>query len=168
MNANPKLNNIDVNIVTKKIEVNSSVLWNPKTDDRATHVYCAAEQEEELNNALCSLYNKKRWWMNAASNLLEGNVFRYVPFRMKNKIALTTHQSAQLKKRKLVQRYALDCCNPIPLPEVSDCDRIITIPNGTDITLNLAIMGVKTQHDYKSQLFLGVDTQEDWVRYCYI
>ena len=46
MNTNPKLDNIDVNIVTKKIEVNSSAPWNPKTDASATHVFHAAEQED--------------------------------------------------------------------------------------------------------------------------
>ena len=93
MNANPKLNNIDVNIVTKKIEVNSSTPWNPKTDARASHVYYVAEQEDKLNNnkVLCNMYNKKHKWMNTASNLSEGNVFHYVPFRMKKKIALTAH-----------------------------------------------------------------------------
>ena len=91
MNADPTLNNIHVNIVTKTIEVNSSAPWNPKTDARATHVYCAAEQEDQLNKALCSLYNKKQRWMNAASNLPEGNVFCYVPFRIKHKLALTIY-----------------------------------------------------------------------------
>ena len=79
MNANPKLNNIGVYIVTKKIEVNSSAPWNPKTDARTAHVYCAAEQEDQLNKALCSLYNKKRQLMNATPNLPEGNLFCYIP-----------------------------------------------------------------------------------------
>ena len=55
----------------------------------------------------------------------------------------------------------MDRHHPIPVWGVSDCDRIITVPNGTDITLNQAIMGVKTQQDYKFPLFLVVDTQED-------
>ena len=44
---------------------------------------------------------------------------------------------------------------------VSDSDQIITVPNGTSITLNQAIMAVKTQQDFRSPLFLGVDTQPD-------
>ena len=135
--------------------------WNPKTNDMDAHVYYAAEQEDQLNQAFCSLYNKKRRWMDAASNLPEGNVFRYASFRMKNKIALTAHQLAELKKSKLVQRYAFDCHYPIPLWGMPDCDRIIIVPNGTDITLNQAIMGVKTQKGYKSPLLLGGDTQEN-------
>ena len=49
----------------------------------------------------------------------------------------------------------------IPVWGVSDCDQIITVPNGTSITLNQAIMAVKTQQDLRSPLFLGVDTQPD-------
>ena len=48
MNANPKLKNIDVNIVTKKINVNSSAPWNPKTDARAADVYCASDKEDYI------------------------------------------------------------------------------------------------------------------------
>ena len=60
MNANPKLKNIDVNIVTKKIDVNLSAPWNLKTDSRAAHMYCAADQEDQLNKVLCSMYNQER------------------------------------------------------------------------------------------------------------
>ena len=73
MNANPKFNKIDVNIVTKKIDVNLPAPWNPKTDARVVHVDCASGKADQLNKALYSLYNKKRKWMNAASNLPEGN-----------------------------------------------------------------------------------------------
>ena len=44
---------------------------------------------------------------------------------------------------------------------MSDCDQIITVPNGTAVTLNQVIMGVKSQQDYRSPLFLGVNTQPD-------
>ena len=59
------------------------------------------------------MYNNKQKWNHAASKLPEENFFQYVHLRMKNKIALTAHQSAQLKKSKIVQRYALDCHHPI-------------------------------------------------------
>ena len=60
MNSNPKLNNIDVNIVTKKIDVNLSAPWNPETDAMAAHVYCASNKDNQFNMALCNLYIKKR------------------------------------------------------------------------------------------------------------
>ena len=75
MNTNPKLKNIDVNIVTKKIEVNLSAPWNLKTDTRATHVYYAADKEDQTNKVLCSMYNKKRNCNHAASKLTERNFF---------------------------------------------------------------------------------------------
>ena len=58
MNANPKLKNIDVNIVPKKTDANLSAPWNPKTDARAAHVYCASDKEDQLNKVLCSLHQK--------------------------------------------------------------------------------------------------------------
>ena len=48
-----------------------------------------------------------------------------------------------------------------PVWGIVDCDQIMTVPNGTTITLNQAIKGIKTQQDFKSPLFLGVDTQPD-------
>ena len=44
---------------------------------------------------------------------------------------------------------------------MADYDQIITVPNGTSITLNQTIMAVKTPQDLRSPLFLGVDTQPD-------
>ena len=64
-------------------------------------------------------------------------------------------------KSKVVQCYALARHHAIPVWGVSTCDQIISVPNGTSITLNQAIMDVKTQQDYRSPLFLGVDTQPD-------
>ena len=61
----------------------------------------------------------------------------------------------------MVQCYALAYHHVIPFWGVSNCDQIITVTNGIAITLNQAIMGVKTQQDYRSPLFLGVDTQPD-------
>ena len=46
LNANPRLVKLDVHVVTKKIQVNSSSPWNPKTGARALHVYCADHQED--------------------------------------------------------------------------------------------------------------------------
>ena len=80
---------------------------------------------------------------------------------MQNKIALTQRRSAQLSKSKVVQCYALSRHHPVIVWGVSDCDRIIIVPNGTSITLNQAIMAVKTHQDLRSPLFLGVDTQLD-------
>ena len=51
--------------------------------------------------------------------------------------------------------------NATPVWGIVDCDQIMTVPNGITITLNKAIMGVKTLQDFKSPLFLGVDTQPD-------
>ena len=51
--------------------------------------------------------------------------------------------------------------NATPVWGIVDCDQIMTVSNGTIITLNQVIMGVKTQQDFKSPLFLGVDTQPD-------
>ena len=79
-----------------------STPWNPKTEARAVHVYCAADKEDKINKVLCSTYNKKRKWNYVTSKLPEGNFFQYAPFRMKNKIALTDRQSAQLNKSKIV------------------------------------------------------------------
>ena len=95
------------------------------------------------------------------SSLPEGNISSYFPYNMKNKIALTPRRTAQLLKSKVVQCYALARHHSIPVWGVSDCDQIITVPNGTSITLNQAIMAVKTQQDFRSPLFLGVDTQPD-------
>ena len=78
------------------------------------------------------------------TSLPEGNIFRYFPYNMKNKIALTPRCTAQLLKSKVVQCYALARHHAITVWGVSDCDQIITVPNGTAITLNQAIMGVKT------------------------
>ena len=55
MNANSKLQNIDINIVTKMVDVNLSGPWNPKTDARAAHVYCAADKEDCHNKVLCTM-----------------------------------------------------------------------------------------------------------------
>ena len=64
-------------------------------------------------------------------------------------------------KSKVVQCYALARHHAIPVWGASDCDQIIPVPNGTAITLNQAIVGVKTQQDFRSPLFLGVDEQSD-------
>ena len=85
---------------------------------------------------------------------------------MKNKIALTPQGTAQLMKSKVVQCYALACHHAILVRGVSDCDQIITVSNGTAITLNQAIMGVKTQQDFRSPLFLGVVMQPDGFCFC--
>ena len=63
---------------------------------------------------------------------------------MKNKIALTPRHTAQLLKSKVIQCYALVRHYAITAWGVSDCDQIITVPNGIATILNLAIMGVKT------------------------
>ena len=98
MNANPKLKNIDVNIITKKIDVNSLAPWNPKDDTRTAH--CTVHPTEKTSSTSCYLP--------------EGNFFRYISIRMQNKIAIIAYHSAQLKKSKIVQRYALDCHHAIP------------------------------------------------------
>ena len=95
------------------------------------------------------------------TSLPEGNIFRYFPYNMQHKIALTPRRTAQLPKSKVVQCYALARHHSIPVWGVSDCDQLITVPNGTSITLNQAIMAVKTQQDFRSQLLLGVDTLPD-------
>ena len=99
--------------------------------------------------------------MNMQQSLPEGNIFRYFPYNMQHIITLTPRCSAKLLKYKVFQCYALARHHSISVWGVSDCDQIITVPNGTSITLNQAIMAVKTQQDLRSPLFLGVDTQPD-------
>ena len=99
--------------------------------------------------------------MNTQTTLPEGNIFRYFPYNMKNKIALTPQRTAQLMNSKVVQCYTLARQHIITVWGVSDCDQTIIVPNGTAITLNQAIMGVKIKQDFRSPLFLGVDTQPD-------
>ena len=93
------------------------------------------------------------------TSLPGGNIFCYFPYNMKHKIALTPQRTAQLMKSKVVQCYILACHHAIPVCVVSDCDQIITVPNSTAITLNQTIMEVKPQQDFRSPLFLCVDTQ---------
>ena len=52
LNAHPYLLKLEVHVVMEKIQVNSSAPWNPKTDARAAHVYCAANQEDQVNKVL--------------------------------------------------------------------------------------------------------------------
>ena len=101
----------------EKIEVksSSSAPWNPKNDVQALHIYCAANQEDQVNKVLCSIYNKNRKWMNMQSNLSEGNIFGYFPYNMKNKIALTPCGSAEFTKGKVVQSYAVARHNAVTI-----------------------------------------------------
>ena len=99
--------------------------------------------------------------MNMQQSFPEGNIFCYLPYNMQHKISLIPRCSAQLLKSKVVQCYVLARHHSISVWGVSACDQIITVPNGTSITLNQAIMAVKTQQDLRSPLFLGVDTQPD-------
>ena len=62
----------------EKIQVNSSAPWNPKTDDRAAHVYYAANQEDQVNKVLISMYNKKRQLMNVQTSLPKGDILQNV------------------------------------------------------------------------------------------
>ena len=96
--------------------------------------------------------------MNMQSNLPEGNIFRYFPENTKKKISLTPKRSAQLTKGRVVQSYAVACHITVTIWGVSACNQIFTVPNGTTITLNQAIMGVKTQQqqDFKLPLLFGV------------
>ena len=144
LNANPRLLKLDVHVVTERIQVNASAPWNPKTNVWAAHAYYAANQEDQVKKVMCSMYNKKQRWMNMQTSLPEGNIFRYFPYNMKYKIALTPRRTAQFLKSKVVQYYPLARHHAITVWSVSGCDRIITVPNGTAITLNQAIMGVKT------------------------
>ena len=89
LNVNPCLFKLDVHVVTERIQVNASTPWSPKTDALAAHVYCAANQEDQVNKVMISMYNKKQRWMNMQTSLPEGNIFWYFPYNMKNKIALT-------------------------------------------------------------------------------
>ena len=91
------------------------------------------------------MYNKKQKWNHTVSNFPKGNFFYYIPLQMQKKITFTAHCSIQLKKSRIVQRCALDSHHPIPLWGVADCNRIITVLDGTDIILNQCIMAVKTQ-----------------------
>ena len=90
-----------------EVKSSSSAPWNPNNDFRALHIYCAENQEDQVNKVLCSIYNKNQKWINMQGNLPEGNIFCYFPYNMKNKIALIPCQSAQLMKSKVVQIYAL-------------------------------------------------------------
>ena len=83
--------------------------------------------------------------MNMQCKISEGNISRYFPYNMKNKISLTHKRAAQLTKGKAVQSYAVACHHATPVWGIVDCDQIMTEPNGTAITLNQAIMGVKAQ-----------------------
>ena len=84
LNANPRLLKLDVYVVMEKIQVNSSAPWNPKTDARDAHIYYAANQEDQVNKVLISMYNKKRRWMNMQTSLSEGNIFRYFPYNIQH------------------------------------------------------------------------------------
>ena len=94
LNVHPRLLKLDVYVVMEKIQVKSSAIWNPKTDARALHIYCASNHEEQVNKVLISIYNKHRRWMNMQQCLPERNVFRYFPYQMQNKIVLTQRRSA--------------------------------------------------------------------------
>ena len=89
LDANPRLLKLDVHVVTETIQVNSTSLWNPKTDALIAHGYCAANQEDQVNKVLISMYNKKQRWMNMQMSLPESNIFRYFPYNMQHKITLT-------------------------------------------------------------------------------
>ena len=52
LNAHTHLLKLDVYVVMEKIQVKSSAIWNPKTDARALHVYCAANQEDQVNKGI--------------------------------------------------------------------------------------------------------------------
>ena len=60
LQANPRLTKLDVHVVMEKFEVksSSSAPWNPKNDVRVFHIYCAENQEDQVNKVLCSIYNK--------------------------------------------------------------------------------------------------------------
>ena len=64
LNAHPCLLKLDVYVVMEKIQVKSSASWNLKTDAHALHVYCASNQEDQVNKVLISIYNKKYQLMN--------------------------------------------------------------------------------------------------------
>ena len=50
------------------------------------------------------------------------------------------------------------------MKDIIDCNWLLTVPNGQQISLNQCIMSVKTQYNYWGPLFLGVDDQENgWV-----
>ena len=107
LNANLRLVKLDVHVVTERIQVNACTPWNSKTNAQAAHVYCAANQENQVHKVICSMYNKKRKWMNMQTSLPEGNIFRYFPYNMKNKIALTTQRTSQLMNSKY--HYCVGC-----------------------------------------------------------
>ena len=101
LNAHPCLLKLDLHVVMERIQVNSSAPWNPKTDTRALHVYCAANQEDQVNKVLISIYNKNRRWINRQTSLPEGNIFRCFPYNIQNKIALTPYRTVHLLKSNL-------------------------------------------------------------------
>ena len=82
--------------------------------------------------------------------MVKGYTLTFIPNCVSNKtsggqfLSCTTQQILSTKHQKL-----------------ANCNHIITLSIGTDITLNQCIMAIKTQQDYKSPLFLGVDTKKD-------
>ena len=80
--------------------------------------------------------------------------FPLLPIQHEEQNCPYPRRTAQLLKSKVVQCYALARHHAITVWGVSDCDQIIIVPNGIAITLKQAIMGVKTQQDFRSPLFL--------------
>ena len=99
--------------------------------------------------------------MHQQAHLPKGNYFHYVLGRMRNRVAPTPKRKLQLNKCKVRQRCFHDRAHKVPMKGIIDCNLVLTVPNRQQILLTQCIMSVKTQVNFQSSLFLGVDVQED-------
>ena len=135
INEHPKLNRYDVEVIIQNIEAQPGETWNNKTAAKAAHVHTATENEDTVNKALMSIMNKPQKLMHQQAHLPEGNFSHYVPLHMRNQVAPTPKRKLQLNKCKVLQRCLYQRTHKVPMKGIIDCNMLLTVPNGQQISL---------------------------------
>ena len=103
---------------------------------------------------MSSLYNKKGNKSYAASELLEGCSFKYVPLKHTHQIDPTTCRKTKLFKAQQCQQYALERHNPIRVWGTLNIYLPLTAPNGSIFTICQVIMIIKSIVNFSSPFSL--------------
>ena len=99
--------------------------------------------------------------MHQQAYLPEGNFPHLFPTRMQDCVAPTLKCLFQLQKYKVLQKCFHDRAHKVRRKGIIVCNRLLTVTNGQEISLTQCIMSMKSQHNCRFPIFLGVDVQEN-------
>ena len=163
---NPKLKNYDLDCKFELVKMSPNEKYNKETAARAMFIYCKEEDQENVTNALKSLYNKRCPPHHPGTSYPDGRAMKFVPgnYGLATTIGPTQAERELFIKRKQIQIGVCQTARTHKIRINGLLEADVSVPinnpavNGVRFaTIKQILMAIKSKQDYVTPVISGID-----------